>query len=379
MKRRRFISSLAAITAFAGAFAIVATGVVPQCGAEPAKLAPAKPSPAKPDPAKPAPSQAEALSREVREVVRKTGDAICCIEADDEHGHLRGTGFFIDADGTLLTSYSVGGTSQDIVITAGEQRYPATRLVADARAGLAVLKIVAERPVRFLKFGKSTDLALASLVITAGYPLDFPLSPSFGPVAGFDVKTHVGAEDRYFATRLIRANLPVQRGQGGSPVLNLRGEAVGILISTVEENSGIFALPIEAAGKILHDFRAHGRVRQGWVGLEVRPTNAPEHGSSARILTLREDGPAFIGGVRPGDVLLQVGVCKITNPEDVLNAAFFVTATEPLPVRVSRGGKEMKLTITPLDPPDGTMPTIERQPPTILGSSGEGKGINLGN
>ena len=349
MKRLRFASSFAAFT----------LGVVPQLLAA--------------DPAKPSPSQGEALSREVREVMRKAGDAICRIEADDEHGHLSGTGFFVDADGTLLTSFSVGGTSQDITVTAGELRYPATRIVADGRSGIAVLKIVAERPVRFLKFGKSADLASASLVITAGYPLDLPLSPSFGLVAGMD---H-GFEGRFFATRHIRANLPVQRGQGGSPVMNLRGEAVGVLISTVEENSGIFALPIEAAEKILHDFRTYGRIRQGWVGVDVRPTDAPEHGSSARILTLREDGPAFLGGVRPGDILLQVGAWKITNAEDAMSAAFFVTATEPLPVRVSRAGKEMKLTITPLDPPDGTMPTIERQNPTIL-SSDEGKGINLG-
>ena len=62
----------------------------------------------------------------------------------------------------------------------------------------------------------------------------------------------------------------------------------------------------------------------------------------------------------------------------MLNAAFFVTATEALAVRVSREGREMKFTVMPLDPPDGTMPTIERQPPTILGDSGERKGINLG-
>ncbi len=352
MRRLRFASSLAAVV----------LGVVPQIrGAEPAV-------------AKPSPSPAEALASEMREVMRKTGDAICRIEADDEHGHLRGTGFFIDADGTLLTSYSIGGASQDIVVAVGEQRYPATRLVADARAGIAVLKIVAERPVRFLKFGKSADLAVASPIVTLGYPLDLPLSPSLGFVAGIEL----GCDGRFFATRHIRANITVQRGQGGSPVMNLRGEVVGVLISMVEEGSGIFALPSEAAEKVLHDFRTHRRVRQGWVGVDVRPTNAPEHGSSARILTLREDGPAFAGGVRAGDILLQVGANKITNPEDVLNAAFFVTSTEPIAMRVSRGGKEMKFTITPLDPPDGTMPTIERQPPTILGSSGDGSGINLG-
>jgi serine protease Do len=332
-------------------------------GAEPARIA---------TPERPVPVAADMSAREV---FLKTGDAICRIEGEDEHGHLRGTGFFIDADGTLLTSYSVGGASQDITVAIGEQRYPATRLVADARAGLAVLKIVAERPVRFLKFGKSSDLMVASHVMTVGYPLDLPLSPSIGLVAGFDLKITVGAEERFFATRHIRANVPVQRGQGGSPVLNLRGEAVGVLISTVEENNGIFALPSEAAQKILHDFRTYGRIRQGWVGVDVRVTDKPEGGSSARIVTLREDSPAFVGGIRPGDVLLQVGSRKITTPEDVHNAAFFVTATEPLPVQVSRGGKPMKLTVMPLDPPDGTMPTIEREEQAFF--SGEPKELNL--
>ncbi len=365
MKRLRFASSLAAI---AIGCAVPSHGVEPARGSTPAKAVPAKPAVAKP-----AAARAENPWQKMGEVHSKCEDAICRIEADDEHGHLRGTGFFVDADGTLLTSYSVGGTSQDITVTVGEQRYPAKRVVADSRAGIAVLKIIAERPVRFLKFGKSTDLAVATPVMTLGFPLDLPLSPSLGLVAGMDP----GFEGRYFATRHIRANIAVQRGQGGSPVLNLQGEAVGVLISMVDGNSGIFALPIEAAEKILRDFRTHGRIRQGWVGVDVRPTDMPEHGSSARVQTLREDGPAFAGGIRPGDVLLQVGAWKITNAEDVMSAAFFVTATEPLPVRVSRDGKEMKLTVLPLDPPDGTMPSIERQPPTIL-SAEERKGLNLG-
>ena len=364
MKRSRLASSLAAIAVAAA---------VHSHAAEPARK---KPAPARvAEPAKAAPSQAEALARDVREIMGKTGDAICRIEADDEHGHLRGTGFFIDADGTLLTTYSTGGASQDITVTVGGQRYPATRIIADERVGLAVLKIVAGKPVRFLKFGKSTDLTIASPVITLGYPLDFPLSPSYGPVAGVDIRT--GIEGRFFATRHIRANLAVQGGQGGSPVLNFRGEAVGVLISTVEGNSGIFALPIEVPEKILHDFRTHGRVRQGWVGVEVRPTETPEHGSSARVQVLREDCPAYAAGVRPGDVLLQVGAWKITDAEDVMNAAFFVTATEPLTVRLSRGGKETKLTVMPLDPPNGTMPSIEKQNP-IIPSPDDGKGFTFG-
>ena len=171
----------------------------------------------------------------------------------------------------------------------------------------------------------------------------------------------------------------MQRGQGGSPVLNLRGEVVGVLISTVEENSGIFALPIEAAAKVLHDFQTYGRVRQGWLGVaDVRLIDIPERGSTARILALREDGPGYLGGLRPGDVLLQIGAWKITHPEDVLNAAFFVSSNEPLKVRVSRGGKERDFTVTPTDPPDGSLPSIEPLPATILGDSGMNRPIGLG-
>jgi serine protease Do len=349
MRRLRFASSLAVLT----------LGLVPHVRGD--------------DPAKSAVSPAEAVEREVREVIGRTSDAICSIEADDEHGHLRGTGFFVDADGTLLTSFSIGGTSEDIVVTAGEQRFPATRLVADARSGIAILKVASERPFRFLRFGKSANLAAGSLVVTAGYPLDLPLSSSFGLVAGMDL----GFDGRFFATRHIRANVPVQRGQGGSPVMNLRGEVVGIIISMVDEKSGVFALPIEAAEKVMHDFRTYGRVRPGWVGVVVLESPAPEGGSSARIQALREDGPAYAGGVRAGDIVLQVGRFKVSSPEDALNAAFFLSATEPVTTRVSRRGKQHEFTITPLDPIDGSTPTVERQTETILGSSAEDRGINL--
>jgi serine protease Do len=349
MRRSSFASSLGAVT----------LGVVALLRAD--------------EPATTGASQAEALSQEVGAIVERVADAICRIEADDEHGHLKGTGFFIDADGTLLTSFSVGGESRDIVVSAGERRFPATRLVADSRAGIAVLKVVAERPVRFLRFGDSSQLTATSPVITAGFPLDLPLSPSFGLVAGMEL----GFDGRYFATRHIRANVPVQRGQGGSPVLNLRGEAVGVLISVVEQNSGIFALPIEAAAKVLHDFHAYGRVRQGWIGVDVREIDPPERGSSARIQTLREDAPGYAGGLRPGDILLQIGKWKVTHPEDVLNAAFFVTSNEPLKMRVLRSGAEQEFTVMPADPPDGSMPVIERQLPKVI-SSGSDKAIGLG-
>jgi serine protease Do len=311
-------------------------------------------------------SLSDAIAREVRGVFNQSRGAVCRIEADDEHGRLSGTGFLVDSDGTLFTSYTIGGTTEDIVVSIGDEKFSANRLVADERCGLAVLKIEADKPLPFLKSGSSAALALAAPVVVLGYPLDLPLSPSFGIVAGFDI----GFQGRYFATRHIRASAPAQKGQGGSPIVNFKGETVGVLISTLEGGSGLFALPIEAADKILHDFRNHGHIRRGWLGAGVRITDAPEHDSTARIRNLITDGPGHKGGLRVGDVLLQMGAWKITNPEDVLNAAFYLTASDPVKVRISRAGHIHDLNITPIDPPNDEAPTIERLTQPFLGSNG---------
>ena len=84
-----------------------------------------------------------------------------------------------------------------------------------------------------MPIGKSNQLEVATPVITIGYPLDLPETPSFGMVAGFDRK-FLG---RYFSTTHLRVNVPTQRGEAGAPILNFKGEVVGILVSSLENSS----------------------------------------------------------------------------------------------------------------------------------------------
>ena len=120
------------------------------------------------------------------------------------------------------------------------------------------MKIDAETP--FLPFAKPRELTVASPVIAIGFPMDLPLTPAFGTVGGFDLK-YLG---RLFATTHIRANVPVQRGEGGAPLLNAKGEVVGILISQLDAGNAAFVLPIEAAEKVRKDFIRFHAVRPGW-------------------------------------------------------------------------------------------------------------------
>jgi serine protease Do len=309
------------------------------------------------------PSPLDSVAKEIRAIFDRTKSAVVRIQADDEHGRLSGTGFFIDPNGTLVTTYSVGGEAEEIEVTFDGNTLPARRVIADRRSGIAVLKVDAATP--FLAQGKSTELTITSPVLTIGFALALPAAPSFGLVAGFDI----GHEGRWFAARHIRANVPVQRGEAGAPLLNARGEVVGVLVSTLDGNSGIFALPIEAAEKIHRDYQRSGRVRPGWLGVDVRQTDATEHGSSARIRSLQATAPAYRAGLRAGDVITKIGTWEIASPDDVLNAAFYLSAEEPLCLKISRAGHEHEFQVTPLDPPDENGPSVQPEPPTVLGAT----------
>jgi len=105
-------------------------------------------------------------------------------------------------------------------------------------------------------------------------------------------------------------------------------------------------VPIEAAEKIRSDFVRFGEARHGWIGVNnVSPASEQVDGSRAMITQVGNDGPAARGGIKEGDVLLQVGKKKITDPEDVFDASFYITAGDTVPITVMRGDKKLTLQV----------------------------------
>ena len=281
----------------------------------------------------------DSVSQAVQGVFNGAQNSVVKIESvDSQDQSIRiGTGFFIDPNGMIYTSYSVGGDTQAIVVSYGDKRYPATRLMGDPRSGMAILKIDARTP--FLTVCKSNDLPVATPVLAIGYPKNLPLTPSLGVVAGLDSK--IG--DKYFVTKYIRANVAVQPGLGGSPLVNLKGEVVGIVISENNAGAGCYALPMEAVEKVRSDYERFGDIHHGWIGIHVFQAAAASGGSSVVVGDLLEDTPAAKSGLKRGDFVLQIGEKTIAMPEDVLNASFFLTAGDEVPITVLRG--EEKITV----------------------------------
>src|SRR5881398_961177 len=280
-----------------------------------------------------------AISHQLKDVFERAAKAVVKIHGVDEHSEICGTGFFIDPTGTLYTAYTVGGEAGNFTVEFAGKKYPARQLLADIRSGTAMLKIDAATPA--LPIGKSEGLEVTTPVVAVGFPLDLPETPNFGMVAGFDHK----CLGRYFSTTHLRVNLPTQRGEAGAPLLNMKGEVVGIVVSSLENNSACYAVPIEAAEKIRSDFVRFGEARHGWVGINVSEAPKPVEGSRAEMTQIMEGTPAAGSGIKPGDILLQVGRKKVTEPEDVLDASFFITAGDVVPITVLRGNQKLTFNV----------------------------------
>src|ERR1700745_118461 len=306
---------------------------------------------------------ATSISHQVRDIFDRAAKAVVKIYGIDEHSPICGTGFFVDPTGTLAAAYTGGGEAGNFTVEFNGKKYPARQLVADIRSGTAILKVDETTPA--LPIGKSEELEVATPVISIGYPLDLPKTQKFGMIAGFDRK----CLGRYFSTIHLRVNAPTQRGEAGAPLLNMKGEVVGIVVSGLESNSACYAVPIEAAEKIRSDFVRFGEARHGWIGVNnVSPASQQVDGSRAMVTQVADDAPAARSGLKEGDVLLQVGKKKISDPEDVFDASFYITAGDTVPITVIRGKQKMTFQVQATMHPASRTGVLLASPGTIPGA-----------
>ena len=303
----------------------------------------------------------DAIEDTVAGIFESSSPAVVRVESEDELGKVAGTGFFVDASGTIYTLASVVGDGLSVHVVRGDERLPAKLLTKDPRSGIALIKIENTEATPFLVKGDCTDVKASSPLVVVGFPFDHDVSPSFGLVGGLDRQS----QGKFFTTTHFRANIPVQRGQGGSPVLNLDGEVVGVVVSGFEEGSGCYVLPIRAAEKVRNDFARFGEVRHGWAGVTVQEVPLAVQGSRMVIDVVDPAGPAA-NQFRSGDVVLQVGDIAVREPEDALDASFFLTVGDPVDVRVARGEEVLTIPFTPGEHPSDRESTVQALGPGNL-------------
>jgi serine protease Do len=287
-----------------------------------------------------------------------------------------GSGVLISADGYIITNnHVVEGAAEIIVRLADGRELAATLVGADALSDIAVIKVEAKKlPVA--RMGDPSKLRPGEWVLAIGAPFGFEHSATAGIVSAKG--RAVGAEQY---VPYIQTDVAVNPGNSGGPLINMRGEVVGInsqIYSQTGTYMGIsFAIPIDLAMDVVAQLRKQGRVVRGWLGIniqdvtrELAETFAVGRPSGALVRGLADGSPAAAAGVQVGDVILSYDGRALVRSSELPPLVGRTAPGRKVQLKLLRAGKPLTVTATV-----GELPVEAAPPPPEPELGGETLGI----
>jgi serine protease Do len=264
----------------------------------------------------------------------------------------QGSGFIIGNEGIILTNAHVVERAKKIVIRLSDKReFEASVIGKDLPTDIALLKITAKQPLPTLTFGDSDTLQVGEWIMAVGNPFGLDSSVSSGIVSAKG--RHLGAA----YDRLIQTDASLNPGSSGGPLVNLKGQVVGVSKAIVSQGGGnigiSFATPINLIKEILPQLQAKGKVTRGWAGVavqEITPDLADTLGmkdsNGALVAGVVQGGPAQRSGMKVGDVIVEFDGKKVL---DALDLPLWIARTPidtSVPVKVQRELQVVQLQMT---------------------------------
>lgn len=265
-----------------------------------------------------------------------------------------GAGFFIDAEGHLVTNAHLVGNAREIrVHTADGEAVDATVVGQDVQTDLALLKVDLERPTPFVRFADSDAVRVGDWVFAIGSPYGFRGTVTTGIVSAHGRDIGVGRYDEF-----LQIDAPINRGNSGGPTFDLDGRVVGVntaIYSPTGGSVGIgFAVPSNTVRAIVADLQDDGKVERGWLGVQIQSIDddlAEAFGfdkpQGALITDVSEGSPAAEAGLKAGSVVTAVNDQPIGDVRD-LGRIIAITApgTEvSIAIWRDRGEAEVKVRV----------------------------------
>ena len=263
-----------------------------------------------------------------------------------------GSGFIISSDGLILTNNHVVSEADTITVRLADERdFKAKVIGTDPQSDVALIKIDADHlPV--LPLGDSDKLEVGEWVIAIGSPFELNQTVTVGVVSAKG-RNRIGINDY---ENFIQTDAAINHGNSGGPLLNIRGEAIGMNTAIFSRSGGYmgigFAIPINMAKAIQQQLQTKGKVTRGWLGVVIQDVDEElaksfglEKPRGALIREVAEKSPAAEAGLRQGDVIIQLDGVEVTDVSTLRNKVALIAPGSKIDLQVIRDGKKKSVTI----------------------------------
>jgi serine protease Do len=290
-----------------------------------------------------------------------------------------GTGFIVDPSGLIVTNNHVVENAEQIAVTLNDGTTLAAKLVGrDEKTDIALLKIVARKPLPAAHFGDSDKARIGDWVIAIGNPFGLGSTVTAGIISARNRDIEAGPYDDF-----IQTDAPINKGNSGGPLFDMDGNVVGVnsaIFSPTGGSVGIgFAIPSNLVRQVVGQLRQFGSVRRGWVGIRIQPVTQDIaegmglHATAGALVgDVSPNGPAAKAGIRSGDVITAFDGKKITDPRSLSRIAADTQIGKTVNVDLLRKGKKItvRLTVVRLSEGGAKSAPIPAKPKTKLSQLG---------
>ncbi len=272
-------------------------------------------------------------------------------QAPRRFGQSQGSGFFISADGYLVTNNHVVEKGVEVQVVTDDGRTLDAKVIGtDPRTDLALLKVDGVTDMPYVKLA-SNKARVGDWVLAVGNPFGLGGTVTAGIVSAQNRDIGAGPYDDF-----IQIDAPVNRGNSGGPTFNLSGEVVGVntaIFSPSGGNVGIaFAIPASTVEQVVNSLKEHGTVTRGFIGVQMQPVTKEiaeaiglKEPKGALVAEALKDSPAAKAGIRTGDTIVAVDGETIKEAKDLSRKIANVAPGKQVSVTVYRDGKERTVTI----------------------------------
>ena len=280
----------------------------------------------------------------------------------------QGSGVIVDPSGYILTNTHVVASldreerttveAETVTVTlSNEKEYEATIVGVDLGTDIAVLKIEPSSELPHLGFGDSDEAQVGEWVLAIGAPFGFRGTVSAGIISGKSRGNLAGLDARF--QDFLQTDAAINPGNSGGPLVNLRGQIIGIntAIATngfAPTNLGVgFAVPVNMARRVMDQLIEHGRVVRGWLGVTVQDAGQElleafgidSSTSGVVVGDVREGEPAALGGLQNGDVVIGINGAALLSLQHFLQQVARTPPGEAIDLKVLRGGDELSIRV----------------------------------